>query len=239
MRGIIWSACLLLSTAAIAAHAAPQFTQIEIQAQFVAFPKTAIDALLAKAPTAIPSKDQLCELITQGKGKVLFAPRVCTQSGQEATVKAVQEIIYPTALEVHSAATNDVNTNMPAARASQALAVIPASFETREVGVIFQVLPELSDAGDIISITMAPQVCSPPEWRSYRGKTQASGQAAADVALDQPLFPISNVSTVIMVKNGDTIVAAGGMADKGNETVTFLLITAQLVDSAGRPVRTR
>ena len=91
---------------------------------------------------------------------LLSAPKVLTGPGKEATMKVVVEYIYPTEYDVQLTASGGGS--------SEILAVVePENFTMREVGVILQVTPELSQGGQLINLHLHPQVVSDPSWKNY------------------------------------------------------------------------
>jgi general secretion pathway protein D len=166
---------------------------------------------------------------------VLSAPKVVTKSGQEAIMKVVTEYIYPTSFEVETTvgANNNNGGGVPAAST-----VSPSDFETREVGVILQVLPEVSADGQMINLMMNPQVVAPPEWKNYGSKvpqytqetsidllgrettrtvllTDANGNPVyLEQPMEQPIFRVRSVSTSISIYNGATVVMGGMITEE-------------------------
>ncbi len=169
---------------------------------------------------------------------VLSAPKVVTKSGQEAIMKVVTEYIYPTSFEV--ASTPGVAAVGGAPAAPGATTVSPSDFETRDVGVILQVLPEVSADGQMINLMMNPQIVSPPEWKNYGSKipqytqvtetsplppfttttrtvllTDSKGNPIyLEQPMEQPLFKIRSISTSISIYNGATVVMGGMITEE-------------------------
>lgn len=198
----------------------------------------------------------------RGSADLLSAPKVTTQSGTEATIKVVTEYIYPTEFTV---------TPITARSASGADTIVggvvePSGFETREVGVILSVLPEVSPETQMINLTMNPQVVDEPEWREY-GSRYVDDQGREQVLnMEQPFFKTRTISTSIAIYNGATVVM-GGMInelrnkvddkvpvlgdipligrlfrsryDHSEKRNLLIFVTARLVDPAGKPVRQR
>ena len=140
---------------------------------------------------------------------LLSAPKVVTQNGQEATIKVVTEYIYPTEYDVEMLESSDDNDNTTYSGA----VVQPGSFQTREVGVILTVLPQVNDDGQLINLTLAPQVVSEPTWKNY-GSTYpvyaADGSyQMAQLDMEQPFFPVRSITTNIQIYNGATVVMGG------------------------------
>jgi general secretion pathway protein D len=110
---------------------------------------------------------------------LLSAPKVVTKSGQEAIMKVVTEYIYPTEFEVQEidasgggGGSTGSTTSIPVP-----FMVEPQNFEMREVGVILQVVPEVSAEGQMINLMLNPQVVSEPVWKNYGTKIPVEKQA--------------------------------------------------------------
>ena len=104
---------------------------------------------------------------------LLSAPKVVTKSGQEAIMKVVTEYIYPTEFEVTMSQQGNNSSSgggIGGGGGTQApLAIVePQNFEMREVGVILQVVPEVSAEGQMINLLLNPQVVSEPVWKKAR-----------------------------------------------------------------------
>ena len=87
-------------------------------------------------------------------------------------MKVVTEYIYPTEYDVQLTASgghsSSSSTTSSGGGGAEILAVVePENFTMREVGVILQVTPELSQGGQLINLHLHPQVVSDPTWRNY------------------------------------------------------------------------
>ena len=175
---------------------------------------------------------------------LLSAPKVVTKSGQEAVMKVVTEYIYPTEFEVQEVNTGSGgNSSSGSTSVPVPFMVEPQNFEMREVGVILQVVPEVSAEGQMINLMLNPQVVSEPVWKNYGTKipyTRAasswsiSGMTADAIALlgldkepeteytelpmEQPFFHVRSVNTQLSVYNGATVVM-GGLITEDRKTM--------------------
>ena len=156
---------------------------------------------------------------------LLSAPKVVTKNNQEATIKVVTEYIYPTEYEVNMLNVQDDNGNdFP-----MGAVVEPNNFQTREVGVQLTVMPSVSDDGQIIDLTLAPQVVSEPTWKNY-GSTYPmmmpdGNYAQAQLNMEQPFFPVRSITTSLQIFNGATVVMGGMITEIRNsreDKVPFL-----------------
>ncbi|MFO7534473.1 MAG: hypothetical protein R6X19_02100 [Kiritimatiellia bacterium] len=200
-----------------------------------------------------------------GNADVLSAPKVTTRSGTEASIRVVTEYIYPTEFDIitpESATGSGTGTTI----ADPKMVAEPQNFETREVGVILSVVPEVSPEGNMINLNMRPEVVSDPIWKEY-GVTLNDAQGRPYlVSMPQPFFQKRSVETQISIYDGATVVMGGLITEKVvtiNDKIPFLgdlpiigalfrnrgsesqkrnlliFVTARLVDPAGKPIRTQ
>jgi general secretion pathway protein D len=206
-----------------------------------------------------PEVSMILHLIEQkGNADLLSAPRVTAKAGQEATIKVVTEYIYPTEFNVEPiTAGADANARIVGG------IVEPGAFETREVGVLLSVVPDVSPEGQIINLTITPEVVSEPIWHQYGSTYVDSDGNTQQLNMEQPFFHTRTVTTQIAIYNGATVVM-GGMINElrtdVDDKIPFLgdipllgrlfqsryeqsekrnlliFVTARLVDPAGRPI---
>ncbi len=202
-----------------------------------------------------------------GRADVLSAPKVTTKSGNEANIRVVTEYIYPTEFDIRAASelmgTSGTATDNQTVEAK--VVALPQNFETREVGVILSVVPQVSEEGNIIDLNMRPEVVSEPTWYEY-GVTLPDAQGNEyQVRMPQPFFHRRAVETQISIYDGATVVMGGLITEKVisvNDKIPILgdlpligflfrnkgeqsqkrnlliFVTARLVDPAGKPIRT-
>jgi general secretion pathway protein D len=196
----------------------------------------------------------------KGNADLLSAPKVTTKTASEATIKVVREYIYPTEFTV----TPIMGTTAGAGIATIVGGVVePASFETREVGVILSVMPEVTPDGQMIDLTMTPQVVDEPEWENYGSEYTAPDGSVTRLPMRQPIFKSRSVQTSLSIYNGSTVVL-GGMINEIRTAVDdkipllgdlpligrlfrsqyehsdkrnlLIFVTARLVDPGGRAI---
>ena len=197
--------------------------QIEVEIFFVQYSKTDIGSLAVDRRL---NAEELKALWKKGKGELLFAPRVVTQSGSEATVKGVTEIIYPT----------EVGLAPPQSNAPPRVADL-GGFETRETGVILAVTPEKAPDSSVLVLNLSPEVVAAPDWHPY-GETIKSGKEETNrFVIEQPFFHTQSINTSVRIENGEMILIGGGMPSKQEDKVVYVFVTAQLVDMKGNPIK--
>jgi general secretion pathway protein D len=198
-----------------------------------------------------------------GNADLLSAPKVTTRSGAEATIRVVTEFIYPTTFEVQGGSLQGA-ANANQAQTIQETTVVPQDFATREVGVILTVLPEVSPDGNMINLTMTPQVVTEPTWYQYGSTIRRADGSESVLNMPQPFFHVRSLSTQISIYDGATVVMGGLITEdlrKVNDKIPVLgdipllgalfrskteqsvkknlliFVSAKLVDPAGRTIR--
>ncbi|NCC50239.1 MAG: hypothetical protein EOM20_03390 [Spartobacteria bacterium] len=200
-----------------------------------------------------------------GGADLLSAPRVTTRSGVNAQIEIVREIIYPTEFEV-TQPTIQSEGNMVTPPT-----VTPGGFETRETGVILNVTPTVGPDSYTIDLTMIPEVSELVDWIQYGSDFEMTrpGTLTGDNTqkwsynIPQPIFSSRNVTTSLVIWDGQTVVMGGLMREQlvtMNDKVPILgdipllghlfrskgeysqkmnlliFVTARLVDPSGKPI---
>lgn len=194
----------------------------------------------------------------------LSAPKVTTVSGQQAQIRSVQEFIYPTSWAQPTATSSGGGVN-----GGGAVAVtpsIPSSFQTREVGILLNVTPEVGADGYTINLTLAPEVSQFLGFIDYGspiGLSSGNNVVTTFNDIKEPLFASENLTTSVVIWDGQTVVLGGLITEqltKIDDKVPFLgdlplvgrlfqskvtqrsklnllvFVTARLIDPAGNPV---
>ncbi|MBP5285187.1 MAG: type II and III secretion system protein [Kiritimatiellae bacterium] len=111
---------------------------------------------------------------------LLSAPKVLTRPGEEAVMKVVTEYIYPTDYDVQLQSSQSSGGYGGGSSQSAILAVVePQSFTMREVGVILQVTPTLTDDGNVIDLELNTQVVDEPTWKNYGMRIPFTGNSSS------------------------------------------------------------
>lgn len=209
-------------------------------------------------------------LSQKGNADLLSAPRITTRSGVNAQIQVVREIIYPTEFEVTeptiSSSTSSINLGTGQSSGGGLVTpptVTPGSFATREVGVILNVTPTVGPDGYTIDLTLSPEVAELIDWIQY-GSTISAGGQTFTYNIPQPVFSSRNVTTSIVVWDGQTVVLGGLIREdliKFEDKIPFLgdipilgrffstkgefsqkknlliFVTARLVGPDGKPIQ--
>ena len=196
-------------------------------------------------------------LSQKGHADLLSAPKVTCRSGVNAQIQVVREIIYPTEFEVSEPVISDAGLVSPPT-------VTPGSFETREVGVLLNVTPTVAQDGYTIDLVMQPEVSELADWIQYGSSITMPNGSTFTYNIPQPVFASRNVSTTIVIWDGETVVMGGLIGEtvlKVVDKIPFLgdipllgrlfrsegqrsekrnliiFVTARLVDPAGNVIK--
>jgi general secretion pathway protein D len=194
----------------------------------------------------------------------LSAPKVTTVSGQQAQIRSVQEFIYPTSWAQPSATSS--GGGVTGGGAVAITPSIPSSFQTREVGILLNVTPEVGADGYTINLTLAPEVSEFLGFINYGspiGLSSGNNVVTTMNDIKEPLFSSENLTTSVVIWDGQTVVLGGLITEqltKIDDKVPFLgdlplvgrlfqskvtqrsklnllvFVTARLIDPAGNPV---
>lgn len=195
-------------------------------------------------------------LSQSGNSDLLSAPRVTTRSGVNAQIEVVQEIIYPT--EFESEVTTISQTTGDVENERNIVVITPGGFETRETGVILNVTPTVGPDGYTIDLSLIPEVAELVDWIQYGSTVEGT-----TYNMPQPIFSSRNVSTSIVIWDGQTVVMGGLMREDlvtvkdkvpllgdipilgrlfrsegeySRKRNLLIFVTARLVDPAGKPI---
>ena len=185
---------------------------------------------------------------------LLSAPKVTTNPGQEAIIKVVTEYIYPSEfrVQISQQGTSGGGNTISGGGTGDPVAIVePQNFTMREVGVILQVIPEVSSEGQMINLTMKPQVVSEPVWKNYGTRLpkttyQPSGIPGIsdaiteyiELPMEQPFFNVRSVETQLSIYNGATVVM-GGLITESRQTIEDKIPFLGDIPFLGRLFRSR
>ena len=212
-----------------------------------------------------PQFELVVKALSQKKSAdVLSAPKVTTISGAQAQIRVVQEFIYPTEYQPPQVvAAGGGSTGGGAVGVTPS---IPGTFKTREVGVLLNVTPTVGADGYTINLQLIPEVSEFLGFINYGGPISvAAGNNVITTFNDikQPLFSSRNLTTSIVIWDGQTVVLGGLIREdvqKLDDKIPFLgdipiagrlfrskttvrnkrnlliFVTARLIDPAGNPI---
>lgn len=193
---------------------------VEVEMQIHAFRAKDVERLRLAGGVSVGA---LMALRQQGKARPVATATVLTKSGQEAVVKAVREVIYPTELLTEC---GPAGSNVTSRSAAKALA--PGSFEMRETGMILPVVPEVAQNGTLINLMLNPTWVTLEGWKSYPADL-AAGWVHKTLAFKQPVFGTTSFQTQVAVEDGGTVLL-GSCSTPDGEWVQVGFLTVRLRD---------
>ncbi len=186
-----------------------------------------------------------------GNANELSAPKVTTLNNQQAQLEAVTELRYPSGYDVTPPVVGN-NSFAPGM-------VTPSDFVTRDVGIILTVTPSVGSDRRTITLTLIPEVSEFVGWVDY-----GFDYITQHFSLIQPIFKSRNVTTSVIINDGDTIVLGGliteetqkikdkvpilgdvpilgrlfrSEGERTSKTNLLIFVTARLLDPSGNALR--
>jgi MSHA type pilus biogenesis protein MshL len=132
----------------------------------------------------------------QGKVNILSSPKISVLNNQKAAIKVVRSEVF-----------FDVSTRVDPDTKEK---TTEATSKTVDVGVVLEVTPQISHDGQVI-MNIHPVITE---------KVGESTFQSTDVKLTAPVLTVRETNTVVKVKDGQTMVIAGLIQEKKNETKT-------------------
>ena len=133
-----------------------------------------INAFLGKADLSM-----ILHMLSQRSDTdLLSAPKVLTRPSSQAIIKVVTEYIYPTDYDVQLTSSSSGSSQYSSGGSSVLAIVEPQNFTMREVGVILDVTPTLTDDGNLIDLELKTQVVDEPTWKNYGMKIPFTGNSS-------------------------------------------------------------
>jgi hypothetical protein len=180
---------------------------VEVDVQIHAFSFEDIEKLRLTGDMSVKT---LMALRKNGNARPVASATVMTMSGQEAVLKAVQEVVYPTELltEVNQAECNIALQSAPRA-------LVPGNFTTRETGMTLQVVPEISSTDQSqIHVRLKPQWVTLEGWKSFPAE-RTVGWRHTTFPFKQPMFGVTSFETDVTVEAGKTVLLGSSSTPDG------------------------
>lgn len=169
-------------------------------------------------------------LLKRDDARLLENFRLLAKCYSECSAMACTEYIYPTEYVIGSVAatTNDVPCTTSIAT------VVPANFETREVGVSIQMIAEIEDIDYKIKYMLNVTVTGEPTWKDYSLRIPGSETTVHRLPMEQPFFPNLKLATQFTATpDKTTAMVMGGLArskeDGSPGKVLILFLTPHLI----------
>ncbi len=149
---------------------------------------------------------------------LMAAPSVTVKDSQQATIKIVQLLRYPTSYsaiqsQVANNGNNNNNNNGGGGGGSVAItAGTPQDFEVQEVGISLAVTPTVQADGESIELDLEPKITEFEGFVEYGGTSVAvisNTTVTVPSGFYQPIFSVREVKTKVTVYDGATVVLGG------------------------------
>lgn len=211
-------------------------TNIRLELQVVAIPeKIAIPLVMQmKDKEKIEAANaKIQQMVVKGTAKLIGWPILTTRSGQRSIYDAIKEIRYAT--EYHPP-TVGVAPNTPT---DEPVAVkptvdvttfdgVPAAFETRNVGVSFEVEAALSPDLKKIDLNIVPQTV---RLEGYHKVTIEGAARKGKVVVEQPQFDVHRTSTSLTMRNGERMLLGVYRTDDPPGHLELFILKAELLSA--------
>jgi type II secretory pathway component GspD/PulD (secretin)/outer membrane protein assembly factor BamD (BamD/ComL family) len=150
------------------------------------------------------------------KSKTLSAPRVTTLNNQTALIRVVEEFNYPTRYEV-SLIQFDINGDGDFDDAGETeFANVPQDLQKRDIGILLNVTPSVGKDLKTITLVLAPEVSQFSQFRNLGG------------GVTVPEFTSSQLTTSVVIEDGQTVVLGGLMKDTTSEQLMKVPVLGDL-----------
>ena len=195
----------------------------------IGFTLTPPDGKLILSPQ---EKSKLLEAITAKKNaETIGTASLVTLSGQQVQMQTVEQIRYPTEF---SAPEKEEKKTEERIETDAKPIIVPATFETRNVGIIFNATPTISRDRKTITLAIAPEASILTGWIDY-GSAKASQPVFSSWSLTTTISMPDNTSFVIKGMPGksfeDSYVLNRDVAKKRKgDKVSLIIISAKIVD---------
>lgn len=159
-----------------------ELTQIRVQVEFIDVSHEQFTELMFGAKPPVNDgelRQQVAQLIKDGKATITETLLCTSRSGQKATSESIEEFIYPTEYEP---ATLPDNTSVKGEngtpkiqgnRPDPAVGPLPTAFSTRNLGSTLEIEPFLSDNNKTIYLNFVPEIVyhvGNEVWAEWKGK---------------------------------------------------------------------
>ena len=161
--------------------------------------------------------------------------RATTRPGDEVVFKDVAEYIYPTDYDVQMSSYAPSGSNDWVRTGEHGFAVVePQSFTMREVGLILDVTPEMTDDEQVVDLSLNMQIVAPPEWMDYGTQLPSAYGGTYALPMKQPIFPVASSDTKLTVAPGETVLASSGVFQGKADETELVFVRTRKLDCAAR-----
>ena len=196
-----------------------------------------------------PQFQMVIHALNQKKGvDLMAAPKVTTKSGVKATVKIVDEFIYPRQYDPPQIPQSSSNTGTPPTVTPS----FPRDFTKQDLGVVLEAKPTIGPDGYTIDLELNPRVTDFDGFINYGSPLNSVGyvrtpgtggvvlmpflETLTTNTINQPVFSVREVNTFVTVWDGQTV-ALGGLIREDVQKVQDKVPILGDIPMAGRLFR--
>ncbi|MEM7391817.1 MAG: hypothetical protein AAF492_05665, partial [Verrucomicrobiota bacterium] len=199
--------------------------QVEIDVAVVTFEEADLEPLRRNNPSPNIGQQPIRQLWKEGQGRIIGYAKTVTRTGYNTVIQSVEEVIYPS--EFNSVMDHPFKN---------AVGVVPASLETRDIGMILNITPTVGPDNQTIELTLSPELNLDYGWRDDGHLYSDHSGRTRRVPVPQPFFNSKNVTTSIILLDGETIVQ-GATHRRLKGQATYMFVTPRLLNEYGEPIR--
>ena len=194
--------------------------QINVEMQIIAFRRANIEKLQLAGNV---TQESLMALRKKGNAKLVATASAMTKSGQEAIVKATQQLSH---LPERSMGNANVMVT--------AETLVPHDSEMRDVGMILQVVPEFLFANDpTINVMIYSEWVTLDRWETYPADV-VMGRTHKQRPRRLPVLTTTCFNTQVTLENGETFLLGGSSTPDG-KWVHYGFLKATLLENPDAP----
>ncbi|MBN8709148.1 MAG: hypothetical protein BGO12_07800 [Verrucomicrobia bacterium 61-8] len=174
-----------------------------------------------------PQFQVVIRALNQKKGiDLMSAPKVVAKSGRKAIVRVAREFPYPTEFNPPEVPQAQQGVSVQSTTVAGLISVsgvvtptTPTAFETRNLGVTLEVLPQIGPDGYTIDLDLSPEVVefdgfvnygSPIIGPTFNSLTLSYGTyEVTPNVINQPIFSTRKVTTSVSIWDGQTVTLGG------------------------------
>jgi general secretion pathway protein D len=157
--------------------------------------------------------------LNQKKGvDLMIHPSTVTRSGQTSTIRVVRDFIYPTEYEPPEI---PQQVGFSSGGSTPVTPANPTAFESREVGLIMEVLPVADANRQFIDLKIQPELVDLVGFVNYGSPINSSSLTGDDTpitltdnAILMPVFSTQRLNTQVTIADGATLVLGGLMEQR-------------------------
>lgn len=202
--------------------------QIEIGLSLVSLDKKDLEDVARKSPGASVQGADVLALWRAGKGRLVTTLIGRTANSEQFTIKDIMEYRYPQAYEANQIQVKPSSNNVSDVVGPTNVPLMPADFQTREVGMIFTCTPSWDNDSKLIQLTMTPELSAKLDLEIPTYKFLAPNGTNTHF-FTQPTIQNKTMSIKTACADGETLVYSSDILNQGDKEASYLLITPHLV----------